>query len=500
MFAITAAACNAIPAFQLRAVTLTVAAAALLAAACPPDARALGFKDAPGTPFDKAAYETRLRKAFDGDQMGYATVLIKNGQVVSQIAGGLARNAADGSMPMTVSTPANIGSTIKFTGGIALLQLFESKDPAINPKGLTVDQWLATPIWAWLPDAWQKVADDSIRTMTFGQLLRHQSGFRALAKEDLGADGYKRMVDYLVKGVEPGNVNDRDYENANISLITYLIPMIANPALRAAVNTEASVKKWHPEGLEIHQRIANAWEQHMHTKVYSKLTPAIRPSCNPTAEYPARGMSWAPDYRFKGDTAKGATRDSRNTNGYCQAQGGWYITARELAAFVANFDATQTLVSHSLRDKLFNDDDADKRLVWSFTIADKAIDDKFHYSQLPYMGGDHGGAHASIVALPGGYYAVGIINSDEYNSWYVSARLVRAFKSGFGMPEDPYCAQYPAQLSAATGGYAAALTAYQKAVQGGNLGTIYYAQQQLNAAQTKLTGIREKGAKAVCSQ
>ncbi|PWF46136.1 hypothetical protein [Massilia glaciei] len=56
-------------------------------------------------------------------------------------------------------------------------------------------------------------------------------------------------------------------------------------------------------------------------------------------------------------------------------------------------------------------------MVWSFTIADQDIKKKFKISQLAYMGGDHGGAHASILMLPNGYYAVGIINSNDMSSY-----------------------------------------------------------------------------------
>lgn len=450
--------------------------------------------------FDKAAYDARLRKAFDGDVMGYATVLIKNGQVVSQIAGGKARSAIDGNVDMSVYMPANVGSTIKFTGGIALLQLLESKDPNINPQGLTVDQRLDSPIWPYLPARWQNVMHSSILGMSFRQVLTHQSGFRALGTADTGTDKVKRFVDYLIKGVQPANVGVRDYENANISLVTYLIPMVANPALRATVNMEAAKFNWHPEGLEIHNRIADAWEQHMFTKVYGKTTPQISPSCNPTVEYVALGKTWALDYTSKTDPAKGATRDERVKNGgYCQAQGGWYLTARELAAFVANFHAAGNLVTPGLRDRLFDDDNIKDAIVWSFAYGDKAINEKFNYSSLPYMGGDHGGAHATIVALPGGYYGIGIINSNDFNSKGVTARLVRAYKTGLGMPEDPYCASHPQQLQEAVSKVAAMTSAYEKALAGGNTLSIFFAKNNLDTALKALAGVKAAGEAAVCS-
>ena len=463
-----------------------------------PAASAGAVKDVPAFAFDKAAYEARVKKAFENDVMGYQSVLIKNGQVVAQSAGGLARNAADGNVKMSTSMPANIGSTIKFTGGVTLLALFQSKDKTINPKGLTVDQWLDLPIAPYFPALWQKGMDASIKGITFRQVLRHKSGFRGLAAADLGPDGDKRFYDYLEKGVLPANVNVRSYQNANFSLLTYLIPMIAHPALLAQVDQDAAKGKWQAEGVEIHKRIADEWEKLMHAQSYGKITPAIHPSCNPKVEYAKAGKSWAPDYASKNDTKAGATRDSRETNGYCQAQGGWYITARELAAFVANFSATDLLVTGATRDQMYDDDKADDRLVWSFTIGDKLIDSKFHIQRLAYQGGDHGGAHATILMLPGGYYAVGIINSNDINSYGVTSRLLRGFKTGIGMPEDPGCPALASQVPLADK-MVTLRTAELAKARMTNPAAVPIAVAQLAAAQKALDDLLAKAESAVCS-
>jgi hypothetical protein len=463
-----------------------------------PGAYAEQMKDVPAFAFDKAAYEARVKKAFDNDVLGYEAVLIKNGQVVAQNAGGMARNAADGNVKMSTSMPANIGSTIKFTGGVTLLALFHSKDKTINPKGLSVDQWLDLPIAPYFPALWQKGMDASIKGITFRQVLQHKSGFRGLTAEEKGADGDKRFYDYLATGVKPENVNVRSYQNANFSLVTYLIPMIANPGLMAKVDQDAAKGKWTAEGVEIHKRIADEWEKLMHAQSYGKITPAIHPSCNPNAEYTKLGKTWAPDYSSKTDTKPGTTRDSRDANSYCQAQGGWYITARELAAFVANFSATDLLVTGATRDKMYDDDKADERLVWSFTISDKLIDNKFHFKKLAYMGGDHGGAHATILMLPGGYYAVGIINSNDFSSYGVTARLLRGFKTGIGMPEDPGCPALATQIPPAEK-LVILRTAELAKARMTNAAAVPMAVAMLAAAQKALDDLQAKAETAVCS-
>ena len=411
-----------------------LAVLALCAQSLMPAARAQQLGTNPPFSFDKAAYEKRMRQAFDGKVMGYATVLIKNGQVVSEVAGGLARNAVDGNVKMTTSIPANIGSTFKFFSGVALLQLFEAK--VKGSRGRPMDYWLSQPIYTYFPKVWQDGMDPSIKQITFRHLLQHRSGFRALTADDLGDDGKKSTFDYLATGVKPANFGARAYANANFTMLTFLIPMVAYPEFLTTVNKEAADKKWKADEAPIHKRIADAWEAYIKGQIFAKNIPKLTPSCNPTVEFVNQKKTWAPDYKSATDTGKGATRDSRVNNGYCHGAGGWYITARDLAAFVANFNATDTLVSSKTRDMMFDDDAADERLVWSFTTPDAAISQKFNLKMLPYMGGDQGGAHASILMLPNGYYAIGIINSNDMNSQGVSVGMLRAFKTGIGLPED----------------------------------------------------------------
>ena len=153
--------------------SLTFAALALCVQSLLPAAQAQQVKTTPPFNFDKAAYEKGVRTAFDGKVMGYATVLIKNGLVVSEVAGGWARNANDGNVKMTTTIPANIGSTIKFTGGVALLHLFESKSKWINPSGRSVDNWLDMKVYVYFPKVWQDTMHPSFKQITFRKLLQH---------------------------------------------------------------------------------------------------------------------------------------------------------------------------------------------------------------------------------------------------------------------------------------------------------------------------------------
>lgn len=113
--------------------------------------------------FDKGRYETEIRRNFNGRAMGYQVILLKKGQIVSELADGQARNQIDGGAKMTVNTPANIGSTAKFFAGTALLQKFQKP----NSIGGGMNSWLNEFIYPYFPKIWQDNMHPSIKQIKF---------------------------------------------------------------------------------------------------------------------------------------------------------------------------------------------------------------------------------------------------------------------------------------------------------------------------------------------
>lgn len=381
--------------------------------------------------FDKAKFINSVKSSFDRKVKGYQVVLLKEGQIAAEYADGDARNIADGQADMTVNTPANIGSTAKFFAGVALLKLFTTKQG--NPNGVSLDKQLDTKIYYYLPDVWKNDIHPSWKDVTFRELLQHKSGVRSFTQAEvdaLTAKGLqKNAYQYLLKELKPANRGVRKYENFNFTILTYLIPMFSDQLMLQTINKEIYEKKISPNDKYIQTRLGDAYEKYLRGELFTKITPKINPSCDAPNEYPKQNKIFAPAYKSVSDATKGFAYSERVTNGACHAQGGWYISARELAAFVANFTATETLVSNAVETKMFDDDKADEMLVWSFTTSNKWVSDNFQMQAIPYMGGDHGPAHATIVKLPGGYHAVGIVNSDEMSSGTITNNIVNAFQA-----------------------------------------------------------------------
>lgn len=375
---------------------------------------------------NKDTFVGNIKTALDGKVMGYQVILLKNGQIAAETANGWARNNADGNLKMTTSTPANIGSSAKFFGGLTLLQAFEKN------KSKTVDEWLDSKMFTYFPTIWKLTMHPSIKQITFRDLLEHRGGF---IHNDSAMDG--DMYNYLVKGVAlnpaeaaAGNGKDpnyyhgkRNYANANMQALTFLIPAIVKPDYKIALDLFISKNNVKAGDIYIQEALADQYEQILRDNLFEKATPQISATCRPSVETPA---TYAREYPSKMWISP-SNITPKNAKG-CYAVGGWYISARNLAAFVANFNASETFVSKAVRAKMFNDEDADNRLVWSRTTTDSWFNTNFGMDTLPYHGGDAGGGRATILMLGGGYYAVGIINSADFSSGELTTILRDAFK------------------------------------------------------------------------
>lgn len=112
--------------------SLLLAAGALLAAL--PAAAAPQIAAGQQPEVRKTVFEFSMHQQLEGKVMGYSFVLMKDGKLVSDGAGGAARNAADGFKAMTPRTPQNLGSLFKFISGVTILHVLE-RPPAGSAGG-----------------------------------------------------------------------------------------------------------------------------------------------------------------------------------------------------------------------------------------------------------------------------------------------------------------------------------------------------------------------------
>lgn len=384
--------------------------------------------------FDKKKFVNEIYKKFDGKTMGYQVILLRLGQVVEEVSDGWARNVADGNVHMNADIPANIGSTAKFLAGTALLHKLQTP----TKTGGSMDLRLNEFAYKYFPKIWQDNMHPSIKQIRLKDLLQHKGGF---IQNDPDPN-VKVYFDYLKKGVssdqtQPFAYGKRHYANANMTTVGYLLVMVDKPGILASLDKIIADKKLKPEDPFIQKFLGENYENYMKTQVFNKIKPAIFPSCDAPKDYPKKNIFYAKMYDLPSTLTKGGEYSAKVSDGACHAAGGWYITARELAAYVANFAATDTIVSAATRKMMFDYDAPQDQLLWSFDMPDAALSKNFGWKTSPYMGGDHGGAHATIVKLPHEYYAVGIVNSGVLNdkgeaggSYVLTQKIIEAFDAG----------------------------------------------------------------------
>lgn len=371
--------------------------------------------------FDKEKFIAKVNENQLGAPVplgGYAAVIIKDGRIVAETAGGLAIRDDGGSIKnalMTTSTPNDIGSDFKMISFITLLSVFE-KRAAQNPA-LTVEKQLNGPILPYLPKAWRayvnappnkNAATMRIAKTTFAQLMKHKSGFRSVANKT-------SPFDYIPQGIQQADIGVRAYSNFNATVLTYLWPRLVDPTKADQIEKQIEDGKVANNNHEVYGKLyGDFFESWMQKNVFNVIKPAIRPSCDPAVDYPKRtpAVVFARYYvnPLGGDNPTYWSEKDKNHG--CHAQGGYYLSMRELAAFMANYQATDTLISEKVRKMMYDDSTAatrDESLGWYGLLGSPFATKNFGVKAIPWHAGGNLGFTA-VVQLPDNYIAVGTIN------------------------------------------------------------------------------------------
>lgn len=175
---------------------------------------------------NKAAFDQSLSGALGPKVMGYQYVLIKDGQLVTEKAGGLAKTAKDGGLlNMTTKTPHNIGSLQKFITGTALINMMEHPTKWSPGQNTNLRNRLDSPIWGQFPNLWvdlippPTVQCPQIRCIKYRQLLQHRAGFNDEKQSNRTVLGFLGDND----GFLASQYDKRQYSNINFVLTGYLL-------------------------------------------------------------------------------------------------------------------------------------------------------------------------------------------------------------------------------------------------------------------------------------
>ena len=406
-----------------RRTTLATAVATLLVAGV-----ARAQVTTPHLRFNQKDFEKSLTDAVGPNVMGYQYVLIHDGQVVSQKAGGSAQTAADGDLAMTNSTPTNVGSLAKFLSGTAMLNAMEKPPagPGSWDYGLSLQEKLDRPFTTIVPEVWALGNTPGIENITLRQLLQHRSGF------DDQKIGNRTVLGYLKDpdGFLLPQYDQREYANINFVLNGYLLPMYVAPSLQNSLNVTISANNLNQTDADAFVRdlCGNAMHAMMKSRIWDQMNPQILPDCdaaNTLADTAAYG------YASKNDAANGWIMSLIDNQGHCGGHGGYYMSSRALAAYLAHFSATDLIVTSEGRNAMYNEPMAtDDRLVWSSATPNAWLDEHFGMPNVLWSNGITGGYRAIVVRLPQNYYLVLLTNSPDLSASQLRSAGVNAFIAG----------------------------------------------------------------------
>lgn len=386
----------------------------------------IGGVTTPPITFDKPAFETSMTTGLDGNVMGWQYVLVKKGLVVSEDAGGLAQNNADGSLPMTVNTPTNIGSLAKFMSGTAMLGLMQKPHgPAQYDNGLTLNQKLNRKIATVMPNAWTDDMMFGVNNISFRQMLSHRTGF------DTDKDDNRTVLGYLkdADGFLLSQYDDREYANINYVLNGYLLNAYSTSSFKQSWNNAQATYGWTNEQTDGMYRQAMGTGMHnlMKTRIWDKMTPKIYPNCDAANTLQ---NSAAYGYASATDAAPGQLTSSIDNQGHCGGHGGYYLSSRALANYVAHFAASDLIVNQEARDLMHTDDMApEDRLVWSFNRSSAYFGTNFNMPNVAWSNGVTGGWRSVIIKFPMDYYLIAVTNSPDISADGLRAVGFSAFRA-----------------------------------------------------------------------
>jgi CubicO group peptidase (beta-lactamase class C family) len=282
-----------------------------------------------GLVLDLDLLEENIRGALDGETVGYAYAIGRDGVLYadSEGVGGLARTSADS--PETSQSPAKEMYTASITKTISATALLK----ALHDAGIGVDE----AIGPYLPPDWEQ--GENLELVTFRHLLTHTSG---LDPNDNSAGGKTPQTDasletIIAQGSDDDQRGDHFYRNANFSLVRVLLPRIVYGA-----QVDALAIFWGREAVH-----AGLYEHYVSHNV---LAPSgiSQDQCQPTESSDTQTLL----YPFPPGDEHGLTTDDWTFS--CGATG-WFLSALDLASFMAHLRFTDDILEPETRALMDSD-------------------------------------------------------------------------------------------------------------------------------------------------
>ncbi|WP_462250367.1 serine hydrolase domain-containing protein [Ferruginibacter sp.] len=273
--------------------------------------------------FDFEKFANAIENGFKGNCVGYAFVVSYKENWKVKRAGGQARTLIN-TPPLEMSTNIQFhtASVSKAITAVALLKVLYQRE----------DVSLESSFYKFLPSHWQ--VHQSLRGITFQQLLNHTSGFRFSGGLD-----YAALKKDMAAGVKTADIGVREYQGENFAIMRLLIPDLAKYPV--SKNAQGGT------GIDILQAAEYAayYIDYLQKELFTK---AGLPKLKCEAEAFKTGMCYHFPHNNKAGTDFG-------NQVLVAGSKGWVMSAAELAKFFRTVHYTENILPSWLSNKMKNE-------------------------------------------------------------------------------------------------------------------------------------------------
>lgn len=286
---------------------------------------------------DVDLFEQGIRSRLDGQAIGYAFVISRNGQLAREGESGSARLTGESPRLQDSRKRMNIASVTKTLTAVALLQLLEQNGIGVNES-----------IAPYLPPDW--TLGPGVTSLSFSDLLRHESGLDNNTSASGGSFGTTLVYSGLQNSIAGGQTGMKTfvYQNVNYALFRVIIPTLfwgGNPA--DLVDPDGILPTDNPSLTSL------LYQWYVGNNV---LAPAGVSGPDANGEWPGvQPTAGTETLSYFFPNASGNVPGASWGNwSPIAGGGGWHLSAYDLAAFMAYLRFSDTILSPAART-LMND-------------------------------------------------------------------------------------------------------------------------------------------------
>ena len=293
-----------------------------------------GIVLAPANKFDLDLFESNLKKAFDGKAIGYSYAINQGGQLKRTGEGGYAVLGRDFEKGGIIINPEgteqshlkrmNIASVSKALTSVTVLKIIQDKLTPGHPN-LTINSKVAP----FLPSGWMQ--GPGVANLTFKELMSQYSGMSIIPN---GSASTPNLKLWIATGVTRAK-SDYKYINGNLGIFRIIIPY-----MRASAKAR--------KGLDLLEKVNPTNFSTMTAQMYVKEVSGLlvkmginNASCKPEGDFLPTRFYNSPDNGVAGQLAGDWTVGAGG--------GGWYLSAMDLARFLAAVRYNDKILSPTTR-------------------------------------------------------------------------------------------------------------------------------------------------------